>query len=220
MNKEKLALLVARYRQHKEDHIFSEIYEEVSKRWTGKLEFEAHFNKVDMLDLQEKYDEVVMRAVNDERISPENFRNYVGVMLKSKKLNLIRDTKRRNRRYLLQKGGNPDEEEAMDYLDTMNYLEGNLGKDSFEEVAENKKETEQRQLLDFLVDPAKVKDRTTTAIVRTALNDTSISKKLKAKAIAEQLGLPRRDVVTRKLSSLKKNYDESLFGDYRDYLHA
>lgn len=220
MNKEKLALLVARYRQHKEDHVFTEIYEEVSKRWSGKLEFEANYNKVDRLDLQERYDEVVMKAVNDERITPENFRNYVGVMLKSKKLNLIRDTKRRTRRFLLQKGGNPDEEETMDYLDSMNFLEGNLGKDSFEELTENKKETEQRQLLSFLVDPAKVNDRTTTAIVSTALKDTSKGKTIKAKAIAEELSLPRRDVVTRKLSQLRKNYDESLFGDYRDYLHA
>lgn len=219
MNKEKLATLVRSYRMSPEDQIFSAIYVEVSKRWTSRIATEARHCKVDQQELQAVYDEVVMTAVNDERISPENFRNYVGVMLKSKRLSLIDKTRRRNRRFRLHKQSDSDETD-LDYVDAMNYLEGNLGKDSFEEVTKNKKETEQRQLLDFLIDPAKVKDRTTTAIVSTALNDTSKGKAIKAKAIADKLSLPRRDVVTRKLSRLKENYDESLFGDYRDYLHA
>jgi hypothetical protein len=217
MNKENLETLVASFRETREDYMFTAIYVEVSKRWTSRIAAEAHHCKVDQQELQAVYDEVVMTAVNDERISPEYFRNYVGVMLKSKRLNLIDKTRRRNRRFRLHKQSDADETD-LDYVDAMNFLEGNLGKDSFEEAAETKKETEQRQLLDFLIDPAKVIDHTTTAIVSTVLSDRTPGK-FKPKAIGNKLGV-HHSKVTRKLSSLKKNYDESLFGDYRDYLHA
>jgi DNA-directed RNA polymerase specialized sigma24 family protein len=73
-----------------------------------------------------------------------------------------------------------------------------------------KRERDQRQLISFLTDPAKV-DSVTTAIV------TNFEKYKSITALAKALGL-HHSVVKRKIERLAKNYDPSQFGDYRDYL--
>jgi DNA-directed RNA polymerase specialized sigma24 family protein len=83
---------------------------------------------------------------------------------------------------------------------------------NLEDFVLNKKEADQRQLIDFLTDPTKV-DATTTKIVEAFPQYKSIT------ALAKALGLHHM-LVRRKLESLIKNYDESAFGDYRDYLYA
>lgn len=74
-----------------------------------------------------------------------------------------------------------------------------------------KKEADQRQLIDFLVnDPVKV-DTVTTLIV------TEFSKYPSITALAKALGL-HHEVVKRKLLALSRKYDANRFGDIRDYL--
>ncbi|MFC3345040.1 hypothetical protein ACFOHW_21980 [Paenibacillus abyssi] len=75
-----------------------------------------------------------------------------------------------------------------------------------------KKEADQRQLIDFLVnsDPDQV-DPVTTLIVTKFPQYPSIT------ALAKALGL-HHEVVKRKLRALSRRYDANRFGDYREYL--
>jgi DNA-directed RNA polymerase specialized sigma subunit len=79
-----------------------------------------------------------------------------------------------------------------------------------DEISIKTKKADQRQLIDSLTDPAKV-DATTTEIVEAFSQYKSIT------ALGKALGL-NHNTVKRKLNRLSRNFDESVFGDYRDYL--
>lgn len=82
---------------------------------------------------------------------------------------------------------------------------------NLEDYALRKKEADQRQLIDSLVnDPSQV-DPITTLIVAEFPKYKSIT------ALAKALGL-HHEVVKRKLTSLSRRYDANRFGDVRDYL--
>lgn len=80
-----------------------------------------------------------------------------------------------------------------------------------EEVVSPKKKCEdKRQLISALLSSA---DELTTAIVTQMLKNPDASRK----SIADRLGI-HHQVLTRKLSKLAKNYDQSRFGDLSQYL--
>lgn len=80
-------------------------------------------------------------------------------------------------------------------------------------VLEKKKEADQRQLIDFLLDRAN--DPVTTLIVTkyAELQNGTMS----ITALAKALGL-HHELVKRKLRALSRYYDANRFGDYHDYL--
>jgi hypothetical protein len=79
-----------------------------------------------------------------------------------------------------------------------------------ETVFNIKTKEDQRQLISFLTDPDKV-DEITTLIVINFDKFDSIT------ALGKALGI-HHETVKRKLRKLARNYDESIFGDYSDYL--
>jgi len=76
-----------------------------------------------------------------------------------------------------------------------------------------KKETDQLQLIDFLLD--RVNDPVTTLIV-TQFKSSNCGK-MSITALAKALGL-HHETVLRKLRSLVRHYDANRFGDYYEYL--
>jgi|UPI0005D0FBA5 hypothetical protein len=75
-----------------------------------------------------------------------------------------------------------------------------------------KKEADKRQLIDFLLESAKIQnDSTMTAIIEEFPRHKNLN------ALGKALGL-RRNTVARKLSALSRHYDSQRFGDIRDYL--
>lgn len=219
LDKQKLNKLVTEYRQNNCDITFSEIYKEVSKRWQYNLEKTAKELQIDPLDLQACYDDVVLKAVNDPAIRPETFRDFIGKMLANSKVDLYRKTRTIRKYYkLVKESKDEDGESDAATFDKINLIHNDTQTDCYTEAHAKEKEADQIRLIDSLIDPAKVADRMTTAIVNTVLTDRTLGK-FKPTAIGEKLGV-HHSKVTRKLHSLKKNYDESLFGDYREYLHA
>lgn len=80
-----------------------------------------------------------------------------------------------------------------------------------EEVVSPKKKCEdKRQLISTLLSSA---DELTTAIVTHMLEDPNASKK----SIADKLGI-HHQLLTRKITRLAKNYDQTVFGDLSQYL--
>lgn len=77
---------------------------------------------------------------------------------------------------------------------------------------EEKKRTNQRQLIDSLLESAKILlDPTMTAIIEGTMRGETPN------AIAKSLGL-QRNTVDRKLRRLARNYDRQVHGDISDYL--
>lgn len=216
MNKEKVQQLLTKYRETKNDLVFNELYTELSGLWKGKLRATASNMKLDIHDLEATYDDAIMKLVDDPSRDADKVDRHFTVMLRNARIDLLRRTNTVRKREI-HITDSEDENGAA----TLERLELKLGyseASNYEKVADKEKEADQLQLIDSLIDPGKVADRMTTAIVETVLGDRTLGQ-LKPTAIGKKLGV-HHSKVTRKLSSLKKNYDESLYGDYRDYLHA
>lgn len=212
--KEKLNDLVRQYQSDKLDATFTEIYLIISERWSGKTEITANTLMVDELDLLASYDDTIMKAIDTYDASSGDFENYFTFLLKNRRHDLYRRA-RTIRKHEVKPPIIKDESDATTF-DRVYAEQGEVINGSLTELIEQKKETDQRQLIDSLLDPDKVIDSQTTTIVYEVLNDDTLGK-FRPTTIAKKLNV-HHSVVSRKLHRLRKNYDSSRFGDYRDYL--
>lgn len=195
-----------------DDFVFTDLYTSLSEVYRDKLRYWSTStymaNEHDITDL---FHDVIHKVL-------ESLRNNVGgdfvklfaVSLGNSYKSLLRKLRTR-RKYELYDGPDSDENENTAMFETL--------KDDFdlEEHVIKKKKADQRELIDFLTDPDKVNDETTTAIVESFLS--SENKTPTPTAIGKMLGLHHSTVI-RKIERLAKRFDERQFGNYRDYLLA
>jgi len=211
-HKDRLNELVRQYQELRSDELFSEIYGIISKRWSGKTAIIANSRKVDELDVIAMYDDLLLKALEKYKPGEGDFENLFSVMAMNQqnKLSRKRKTVMKYETKLVPAEG---ESEAATFDRALAEQDG-VENGDFVEYLTQKKETDQLQLIDSLMQP--ITDPTTTAIVEAILSDRTLGK-LKPTAIAQQLNV-HHSKVTRSLSKLRKYYDESTFGDYREYL--
>jgi len=204
--------LVTEYQAQPSDELFSEIYGIISKRWSGKTAIIANSRKVDEQDVIAMYDDILLKALEKFDASNGDFENLFSVMAMNQQNKLSRKRKT-VKKYEAKLTPAEGESEAATF-DRALAEQGEVTNGEFTEYLTQKKETDQMQLIDSLMQS--ISDPTTTAIVEAILDDRTLGK-LKPTAIAKQLNV-HHSKVTRSLSKLRKYYDESVFGDYREYL--
>ncbi|WP_185819946.1 sigma-70 family RNA polymerase sigma factor [Salibacterium salarium] len=138
-----------------------------------------------------------------------SLKTWVNIRLRQRSIDMIRDSKEKTyyeRFHHYSLYAETDEDTGLESL-----LEE---KESAEQsVIYKNKEADQRQLIDFLCDPDKVTDPTTTAIVAEFSQHDSIT------ALGKALGI-HHETIKRKLRRLSRNFDSDKFGDFKDYLSA
>jgi DNA-binding PucR family transcriptional regulator len=161
-------------------------------------------------DITGLFHDVIQKVLNSLRNNAGgDFVKLFVVSLGNEYKSLLRKLRTR-RKYELYDGHDNDDDSNTAMFETL--------KDEFdlEEHVIKKKEADQRELIDFLTDPAKVSDETTTAIVETFITNDGPTTPT---AIGKKLGLHHSTVI-RKIERLAKRFDERQFGNYRDYLLA
>ncbi|WP_018755156.1 hypothetical protein [Paenibacillus terrigena] len=161
----------------------------------------------DAADADELFDDAIMELLQRNDII--NFGKMLIAALNLKRLHLFRTIKRRNNNIKIE--GSLDDT----YIDEQGSPNPKIVLKSSHIVEDEviKKETDQRQLIDFLLDRAN--DPVTTLIVTKFKNDDCSTKSMTA--LAKALGL-HHETAMRKLRSLVKHYDANRFGDYYEYL--
>ncbi|WP_257151586.1 sigma-70 family RNA polymerase sigma factor [Bacillus thuringiensis] len=194
-----------------DDFVFTDLYTSLSEVYRDKLRYWSTStymaNEHDITDL---FHDVIHKVL-------ESLRNNVGgdfvklfaVSLGNSYKSLLRKLRTR-RKYELYDGPNSDEEENTAMFETI------ADEFDLEEHVIKKKEADQRELIDFLTDPDKVNDETTTAIVESFISNDGPTTPT---AIGKKLGLHHSTVI-RKIERLAKRFDERQFGSYQDYLLA
>ncbi|NHN31181.1 hypothetical protein [Paenibacillus agricola] len=200
MGFEKLNNLVSKFRATNDQQTFRDIYAEVSTERKTNIRMITRSGYGDGSDASEVFDDTVLKLIR--RTDIRDFGKTLSVALKLARLHFYRTSKRRTTRY--QVGGKTLFPETIedDMFDLQEYANDRMY---------TKKEADQRQLIDFLVnDPSQV-DSVTTLIV------TNFPKYKSVTALAKALGL-NHTTVYRKLRSLASRYDANRFGDLEDYL--
>ncbi|KEK22503.1 hypothetical protein BAGA_19075 [Bacillus gaemokensis] len=191
-------------------YAFTDLYTSLSEIYRDKLRYwSTSTYMATEHDITGLFHDVIQKVLNNLRNNAGgDFVKLFTVSLKNEYSSLLRKLRTR-RKYELYDGPESDGEENTAMFET-------LADDyDLEDHVIKKKEADQRQLIDFLVDPDKVIDETTTTIVETFL----VSNKPTPTTIGKKLGLHHSTVI-RKLGRLAKRFDEKQFGDYRDYLLA
>lgn len=192
-----------------DDFVFTDLYTSLSEVYRDKLRYWSTStymaNEHDITDL---FHDVIHKVLESLRNNAGgDFVKLFAVSLGNSYKSLLRKLRTR-RKYELYDGPEADGSNTTMF--------DNIEDDfKLEDQVLKKKEADQRQLIDFLLDPDKVIDETTTTIVETFL----LSDKPTPTTIGKKLGLHHSTVI-RKLGRLAKRYDEKQFGDYRDYLLA
>jgi hypothetical protein len=199
---------VLRYQQTKCDDLFYEIYHETKRQVLRNTRAVANSLSTDENTVLTLFDDTILYAVNTYK-DGKDFVNYVKWKFKNKRLNFLR-----NRKYIFdhevyEQPVNEDEDVATSF----DFIVGSDGAD--DEYLRKQTEADQRQLIGSLIDPGKVNDATTTAIVEAFL----ASENPNPTAIGRQLGIHHSTVI-RKLNRLARNFQPEIFGDHRDYLLA
>jgi DNA-directed RNA polymerase specialized sigma24 family protein len=204
MNNVKLNSLVLTYQQTKTDAVFTEIYAEVSGWWSNSktIAQSIRSNEADIVAL---YEDTLMKAL-DKYDGSGDFMNYYKRSVVNNRANLYRKTKRQHEHEIFEQQLAPPSDDD----GNPNQLEALYG--TTEQTPFTKKEADQRQLIDFLLNGA---DAKTTAIVEAFLNHP----KPTPTAIGEALGIHHSSVI-RILKRLAGKFDDKQHGDYRDYLFA
>lgn len=192
MTKQEINSLVVSYQVTKEDETFTNIYREVSKEWRN-LDTVAKSVMSQQDEILSVYEDTLIRCI-DRYDGRGDFINFLKRSLRFARRDMY---KHKKRRYGYEAYDKEDEE---------------LSRIAAVEDLTEKKEAEQRQLIDFLLDGA---DETTTAIVEAFINHP----KPTATAIAKELGY-HHTKVTRALTRLASKFDEKQFGSYSDFLIA
>ena len=201
MGLEKLNSAALKYFESRSDFNFETLYKEASEEFREENRaIIIRSGLGDHNDADEIFDKVILRLVNREGV--RLFGNVMSTSLRNARYNFMRDERTRRSRYRL----------ILDDSDTA--ISDEISEVGAEEeffFRQRKKESDQRQLIDFLVnDPSKV-DHDTTLIVSQFPQHSSIT------ALAKALGL-HHEYVKRKLRRLSRGYDANRFGDYSEYL--
>lgn len=194
----KLNMLVENYRIDRTDAAFNDVYIELQKVRSINESLVIRSGYGDASDALEIFHKVLIRILEKQG----EFGRLFHKSLKIERLYFFRKRKRET-----------EKQRSLDSMmddgaPTLKLLQSDY---DLEDSVLRKKEADQRQLIDFLVnDPDKV-DPVTTLIV------TEFPKYQSIAALAKALGL-HHEVVKRKLTALSRRYDANRFGDYRDYL--
>jgi hypothetical protein len=199
---------VLRYQQTKCDDLFYEIYLETKRKVLRNTRAVANSLSTDENTVLTIFDDAILYAVNTYK-DGKDFVNYVKWKFKNKRLNFLRNRKYVFDHEVYEQPVNEDEDAATSF----DFIVGSDGAD--DEYLRKQTEADQRQLIGSLIDPGKVNDATTTAIVEAFLASESPN----PTAIGRQLGIHHSTVI-RKLNRLARNFQPEIFGDYRDYLLA
>jgi hypothetical protein len=199
---------VLRYQQSKCDDLFYEIYHETKRRVLRNTRAVANSLSTDENTVLTLFDDAILYAVNTYK-DGKDFVNYVKWKFKNKRLNFLRNRKYVFDHEVYEQPVNEDEDAATSF----DFIVGSDGAD--DEYLRKQTEADQRQLIGSLIDPGKVNDATTTAIVEAFL----ASENPNPTAIGRQLGIHHSTVI-RKLNRLARNFQPEIFGDHRDYLLA
>jgi hypothetical protein len=199
---------VLRYQQTKCDDLFYEIYRETKRQVLRNTRAVANSLSTDENTVLTIFDDAILYAVNTYK-DGKDFVNYVKWKFKNKRLNFLRNRKYVFDHEVYEQPVNEDEDAATSF----DFIVGSDGAD--DEYLRKQTEADQRQLIGSLIDPGKVNDATTTAIVEAFL----ASENPNPTAIGRQLGIHHSTVI-RKLNRLARNFQPEIFGDHRDYLLA
>jgi len=209
-NQQQANMLAESFWSSKSQEDFRKLYDELtdvrrqSERIVMRNGFGAH-------DAQEIFDDTLLKVVRREGI--EDFYRTFIVSLKNARTDFYRKERRRTSRLwnklLPPPPANGDDAPT---LESARDEESEYFTEDVCERLDKKKMTEQRQLLDHLLESAKIQD---DPILGATVDGIECDKTINA--IAKSLGLPR-NTVYRKLRRLSKYYDEKVFGDLRDYL--
>jgi hypothetical protein len=198
--------LVIEYQKTKDESIFNQIYEIVSKKWVN-LHFVGKSLLSDEHEATALYEDTLMRCI--ELFNGKgDFINYYKAGLRKSRANLFNKYRRRFKVVVPMEENIEESDDSDDSIAAT--IENIPDLYTTEEIAFQKTEADQRQLIDFLVSGA---DATTTAIVEAFLAHPRPT----PTAIGRKLGL-HHSVVKRKLERLAGKFDAKQFGDYRDYL--
>lgn len=187
---------------------FDKVYEAATKQREIHKRIVSKYTGVDETAALEIFDDAIVFLLSKDK-PHVNFENALNSRLKSRRINLIRDTNRRRQRIKSLDG--MTEEEGEDKPSNIAVVESNYSLE--DDVLQRNKEADQRQLIDFLTQTAK--SDTTTMIVVEAYMQAPLS--ASRNEIAKYIGI-HHEVIKRRLTALSRYYDENRFGDRRDYL--
>jgi hypothetical protein len=213
MSNVKLNMLHARYiaspDRRSRNEVFTEIYAATKKERNINRSRVTASGYGDEADAQTVFDDVIFKMLGDTRIT--DFERTLNRRLRTKRIDLLRKVVRTRARqcsldemYEEESEGTPIPEEVLDKIKTVTAEQSYL---------DAKKETNQRQLIDFFSRSAKTDSTTTTIVAAFLKSDDNTS----PNAIAKSLGL-HHETVSRKLRSLSRLHDANRFGEYREYL--
>jgi hypothetical protein len=196
--------LVLDYKRTKDETIFERIYEMISATWKNNYVV-AKSVMTDEHEIQALCEDILMGCI-DQYDGSIDFIHYYRSSLYRRRASLYKAKKRYYKR-IEPTNDNYNEDGDTPIAATIECIPEPK---TTEELALQKTEADQRQLIDFLLSGA---DATTTAIVEAFLAHP----KPTPTAIGRSLGL-HHSVVKRKLERLASKFDAKQFGDYRDYL--
>lgn len=194
-----------------DDFTFTDLYTSLSEVYRDKLRYwSTSTYMANEHDITGLFHDVIQKVLNSLRNNAGgDFVKLFAVSLGNSYKSFLRKLRTR-RKYELYDGPNSDEEENTAMFETI------ADEFDLEDHVTKKKEADQRELIDFLVDPTQVTDETTTAIVESFITNDGPTTPT---AIGKKLGLHHSTVI-RKIERLAKRFDERQFGNYRDYLLA
>jgi hypothetical protein len=195
---------VLRYQQTKCDDLFYEIYHEIKRQVLRNTRAVANSLSTDENTVLTLFDDAILYAVNTYK-DGKDFVNYVKWKFKNKRLNFLRNRKYVFEHEVYEQPVNEDEDAATSF----DFIVGSDGAEH--EFIRKQTEADQRQLIGSLIDPGKVNDAMTTAIVKAFLASDNPT----PTAIGKKLGVHHSTVI-RKLNRLARNIEPEL----RDYLLA
>ncbi|MGF9711679.1 hypothetical protein [Paenibacillus naphthalenovorans] len=205
VNNVKLNNLVQQYQMSKQAETFREIYLLISNEWKSWVRRDVRRTLSDAHRVLEIYHEALLKAIEIYNKEKGNFIKLLQRCVTYLRSREQRDNLVRMRREEISLTVRTSDEDAPTSEVASEY--------NLEDHIHKKKEADQRQLIDFLLDRAN--DPVTTLIV-TKFREDEFGK-MSITALAKALGL-HHEVVKRKLRALSRHYDANRFGDIADYL--
>ncbi|WP_010494998.1 hypothetical protein [Paenibacillus elgii] len=200
--------LAEKYRITNDTDILIKMYKDLQEKWSLTARAVAASLCTDSTEVYSMYNEAFIKSITS--FKGGNFSRLLSKNLKNARASFYRKQMVRLRRQVsFGRSAQQSEEDAPTSDAQSDYnLEAHAN-----ERMHKKKEADQRQLVDFLLDRAN--DPVTTLIVTKFREDES--GKLSITALAKALGL-HHEVVRRKLRALSRHYDANRFGDIEDYI--
>lgn len=213
MNIEKLNILWEEHRKFRRDETFNEIYAELEPQRSQNRRLVERSGYGDESDALTVFDEVLMRLIRSDNV--KDFAKSLTTSLKNARTDFYRkETRRLAHVHNDINSASDDTDETPTSLELYAKTDDDIVEQAVFDHMHKKKEADKRQLIDFLLCPARTVDTVTTLIV-TRYNNAS--PKESDNAIAKSLGL-HHETVKRKLHALSRRYDANRFGDISDYL--